>query len=93
MRAGTYVFETFTSSIACSKECRGGVAVDAVEDVWGYCDSVTWWYLEGGAFIVRHTIAGLRAVVIAKTLLNLSSPRLITTYVGDASINDIGGRV
>ena len=30
---GTYVFETLTASIARSKECRGGVAVDVVEDV------------------------------------------------------------
>ena len=30
---GTYVFETLTSSVACSKECRGGVAVDVEEDV------------------------------------------------------------
>ena len=69
MMAGTYVFETLTSSIACSKECRGGVAVDVVEDVWEYSDSVIWWCLNGGAFFVRHTIASLRAVVIAKTLL------------------------
>ena len=29
----TYVFESLTSSIACSRECRGGVAVDVVEEV------------------------------------------------------------
>ena len=29
----TYVLENLTSSIACSKECRGGVAVDVVEGV------------------------------------------------------------
>ena len=29
----TYVFESFTSSTACSKDCRRGVAVDVVEDV------------------------------------------------------------
>ena len=33
----TYVFESLTSSIACSNECRGGVAVDVVEEVFG-CD-------------------------------------------------------
>ena len=35
----THVLEGLTSSTACSKECRGGVAVDVVEEV---CD------LEGG---------------------------------------------
>lgn len=36
MSTGTYVFESLTSSMACSKECRGGVAVDVVEDVWDF---------------------------------------------------------
>lgn len=35
MSTATYVFESGTSSIAFSKDCRGGVAVDVVEDV---CD-------------------------------------------------------
>ena len=41
---------------------------------------------------MRHTIAGLRAVVIAKTLFYLSSPGLATTCVGEASISGRGGR-
>ena len=36
----TYAFESLTSSIACSKECRGGVAVDVVEEVLGFDDCV-----------------------------------------------------
>ena len=33
---GTYVFESLTSSMACSKDCRRGVAVDVVEDVYTF---------------------------------------------------------
>lgn len=36
MRKGTYVLESLTSSMASSKECRGGVAVDVVEDVFDF---------------------------------------------------------
>ncbi len=41
---------------------------------------------------VRHTIAGLRAAVIARALLNLCSPRLEGTWIGEAGINMLGRR-
>ena len=36
MMNDTYVFESLTSSMACSKDCRRGVAVDVVEDVYRF---------------------------------------------------------
>ena len=46
----TYVFETLTSSVACSKDCRRGVAVEVVEDVWEFDGwySVIGWCLNDG---------------------------------------------
>ena len=90
MSPGTYVFESLTSSIACSKECRGGVAVDVVEDV---CDFDGCIQSLGGAWIVgnmRHTMASLRAAVIAKASLILSGPRREASCVGEAGINMLG---
>ena len=37
---GTYVFENLTSSMACSKDCRRGVAVDVVEDVYRFGEDI-----------------------------------------------------
>lgn len=43
MRTDTYVFDSGTSSIAFSKDCRGGVAVDVVEDVCGLVVAFSHW--------------------------------------------------
>lgn len=84
----TYVFESLTSSIACSKECRGGVAVDVVE---GVCDFDGRIQPLRGAWTVEiwgHTIASLRAAVITNaSSLILSSPLLEASCLGEAGIN------
>lgn len=51
-----------------------------------------WVVLESSRF-VRHTIAGLRAAVIAKAFLILSSSRLEASCIGEAGINMSCGSV
>lgn len=50
MSKGTYVLDSVTCSIAWSKECRGGVAVDVVEEVCDFDSRIQSlsWCLNGG---------------------------------------------